>query len=1092
MMLDSVGTREDSAVAAWLASNDKLTHRITHLGAGLPAIQTQEILWIHIPDSADYERWKPRLKELEKVKTWFERGVPFLFTGLAAMIPYHAGIEKAAPTIEAEDVEDDWLFDEKGFQGYNPTMSLYRGYHPIFDSLFGGAFTWDGISNTRLWRAGYFGDNNPTVGKVVAVEKSYITIDAGSKLIVEYGGTRASGLSIGGFILFATPNNARARMVKLLENAIVRWFRYPHAPGYGYWPPPVLPPRRDTARTGRILPTSPFSEMCIRRDSATGNFYDVAGKRALVMGVEKGGIDELWIHPYRLLRDYRAGIISSDSIAWLSSFHARIEVRPESFTRVYSLPSGTLEEVVSADPYEPWALVRYTFIGEGKLSLVTKFRSDLRLMWPYDAPASGALRFGEEPLSGAFAVWDSNETMTGAVGADVLPAGTVSGQYDSVWWGPGGFSGRPTTANQVYHASRYDLDGHDRPSLTVGITAGVGDHPIYDLKKLVYAPRADNRYRRDYPGTVTIETPDSEFNQLFEWAKVGVDRFRAFTPGLGTALLAGYSTTARGWDGAQKISGRPGYAWYFGRDAEWSGFAIQDYGDSWTVREELEFLQRHQDITGKIFHEISTSGSVHFDAADATPLYVVLAGQYLRGSGDLKFLRESWPHIRRAMAYLYSTDTDGDGLIENTGQGHGWVEGGKLYPVHTEFYLAGAWCRALIDASYIASALGDTIIAEKYREDGERVRVMLNRDFWNPETKFFNFGKLADGGYNPEPTVLPATVMYFGLLDDEKVKPVLEQYAAGGFSTDWGVRIVSSASSLFNPAGYHYGSVWPLFTGWTALAEYEYGNSTQGFTHILNNMYIKNHWALGFVEEVMNGAVYQPSGVCPHQCWSESNILHPAIHGMIGWKPDAMDSSADLSPRFPPDWDRVTVGDLRCGDVSLDFSMTRGRDRTVYTFPASPIDTPFTLRFAPEIPEGMTITKITLDGRELPIPNGRRRGLLDPPIVLKPNEKAPVLVMEHTGGIGVVPMKPRPEPGDSSTGARIISTSLVGDVYSVVMEGRPGSVSEVELVTFGQEVEAAGGGTRVLRQDGKKAALEVTFPQGSASYVRHTVKVRVE
>ena len=35
--------------------------------------------------------------------------------------------------------------------------------------------------------------------------------------------------------------------------------------------------------------------------------------------------------------------------------------------------------------------------------------------------------------------------------------------------------------------------------------------------------------------------------------------------------------------------------------------------------------------------------------------------------------------------------------------------------------------------------------------------------------------------------------------------------------TDWGARILSNRSALYDPLSYHYGSVWPLFTGWAAM-----------------------------------------------------------------------------------------------------------------------------------------------------------------------------------------------------------------------------------------------------------------------------------
>jgi glycogen debranching enzyme len=142
---------------------------------------------------------------------------------------------------------------------------------------------------------------------------------------------------------------------------------------------------------------------------------------------------------------------------------------------------------------------------------------------------------------------------------------------------------------------------------------------------------------------------------------IGTDRFFAETPGLGSAFLAGYSTGDRGWNGGHKNNGRPGYAWYYGRDAEWTCFAVDDYGDFDLVKEQLKFFRKHQDMSGKIFHELSTSGVVHYDAADATPLYIILAAHYLRASGDVEFIRESWPYIQKAMDFLYSTDTDGDG-----------------------------------------------------------------------------------------------------------------------------------------------------------------------------------------------------------------------------------------------------------------------------------------------------------------------------------------------------------------------------------------------------------------------------------------------
>src|SRR5205814_4039594 len=54
------------------------------------------------------------------------------------------------------------------------------------------------------------------------------------------------------------------------------------------------------------------------------------------------------------------------------------------------------------------------------------------------------------------------------------------------------------------------------------------------------------------------------------------------------------------------------------------------------------------------------SGSV-----DATPLFVMLAGDYYERTGDLEFIKELWPHVERALAWIDEYgDVDRDGFVE--------------------------------------------------------------------------------------------------------------------------------------------------------------------------------------------------------------------------------------------------------------------------------------------------------------------------------------------------------------------------------------------------------------------------------------------
>ncbi|MBP1654208.1 MAG: hypothetical protein H6Q28_764, partial [Bacteroidetes bacterium] len=546
----------------------------------------------------------------------------------------------------------------------------------------------------------------------------------------------------------------------------------------------------------------------------------------------------------------------------------------------------------------------------------------------------------------------------------------------------------------------------------------------------------------------------------------------------------------RGWNGEHKISGRPGYAWYFGRDAAWSSFAVDGYGDFETVRKQLELYQKFQDHTGKIYHELMTSGVVHFDASDSTPLFVILAGHYARASGDVAFVRKSWPSLKRAMDFMYSTDTDGDGLIENTDVGHGWMEpGGSLFGVHSEMHLTALWSQALREAASLAALVGEKELGATYAADAENVRVILNRDFWNSRTQYFNYGKLKDGTYRGEPTALAAAAALYGLVDDEKARPMLERLAGNGFSTNWGVRVVSGTSRIFNPRSYQEGSVWPLMTGWTALGEYTYGNSAQGFMHAMNVMRIKNLWTLGFVQEVMNGAVNRPQGVCPHQCWSETNIIHPLVEGMIGWKPDAPAGTAALSPRFPADWDTATVSNLAMGTSRVTMRMRRGPGATTYDLEltAGPA---VSIALAPEIAAGMDVRSIVVDGKALAGNVSVRRGVLKDPVAVTLRERSSVR-LEHTGGLAMVPEVPRPAPGDSALGYRIITADLIASDYVVMLEGKPGTTHDFLLATYDNPPLVAEGAEIVAAPRKGFATLRVTFEPDGQPFVQRTVRVKI-
>ena len=1099
------------ASLGWLSENDRFRLRRLDVTSARARSEMREadVLWVHLPDSVSYAAWqKQRPQASDWLRTYYEQGGRLLLTNFAARLPHAMGIESVPPEKRVSQVENDEHNDKKGYQSF-------RG-HPVFTrGILGGGNFWDATRDYRIPRIGYFGKRSPREGKVAAVERARTSVRMKNRLLVEYGSGSQDGsgraLAAGAFIYLNRPNSLRAKMERFLENALLYLDGalttaeasgpLPSGDLKTYWPHVENAPKRFSARSEpldragrRALRDLPQTNLLLKRNDPQDHFWDLAGRRAFLMGHENGGLDEVWTPPFKTLYDYEAGLVVADSIAWLRDLPLRVEVRPESFTRIYETPRGPLREVIYPGMQEAGGIAHYE--AGRDLQLAVRFKSDLRYMWPYPKSALGNVYYAYDEGLGALRVRDKTGDFYSFMGGDLSPRQRLTGPYGTITWDDGRFQGTSTDNNQVAHAALFELTSENDYALNYAF-AGTNegeDAAMQDYRAMLENPRETYanlvRHYRDLLGSrVTLDTPNDTLDTLWRWALVGTDRFVIRTPHLGTGLTAGYATTDL--SGGTWASSTPGYGWYFGRDGEWVGFAVDAYGDFEVVKKLLQLLQRFQDVRGKVFHALNTAGPgvQQYNAADSTPLYVVLAADYLRASGDRAFIRKNWPHVKQAMEFLYSTDTDGDGLIENTNVGHGWVEFGALGGAHTTFYLAGVWAQALEEAAYMAGQLGKDALQQQYSNDAEAVRATLNTDFWDADAQFFYQAKKQDEGYISAQTILPTVPMLFGEIENAKARPVLQTYAANRFSTDWGTRILNRRSQLYDPSSYHAGSVWPLFTGWTALAEYTYGRPANGFMHIANSLFVKDDWALSFVEEVLNGDRYSSDGVTHHQAWSETAILHPTISGMIGWAPNAPERTAALQPQFPVHWPRAEVENLRVGSSTVNLRMERSEDATRYRLELTG-GPPVEIRLAPGLPAGQRITEARVGGQTVAVSSQRERGRLAEPIRIRLTDTTTV-ALRHTGGVGMAAVVPKPRSGDRSRGYRIINDSLDGNTYRVTLAGRAETSHVFRLRTFGQEINGVEGATLDGRSDQGIARLAVPFRAGEGRFTQKTVTVQL-
>jgi glycogen debranching enzyme len=421
----------------------------------------------------------------------------------------------------------------------------------------------------------------------------------------------------------------------------------------------------------------------------------------------------------------------------------------------------------------------------------------------------------------------------------------------------------------------------------------------------------------------SIETPDRHLDDAFSWAIASIDQLRVETPTHdGEAFTAGFLSSGD--------SVRPGFGWFFGRDALWTLYATDSYGDFPAARQEFDFLLRQQRADGKIMHEYSQTANVvdwqslpyEYAAADATPLLLMAMNDYLHTSGDLDFVRSHWENLARAWNFE-TTHVSPDGFFNNT-QGTGWVENWTPRLPAQEIYLAALDEEASLAFADLARAAGHSDLAAAAAARAQHLAHSLEQEYFLPSQDFYAFSRNPAGTTDDTPTIYPAVAWWDGSFELQHPDAMFQRWASDEFSTDWGTRDVGGHVSFFDPISYHEGSVWPLFTGWVSLAEYRGGHPLAGYAHLMQNADLT--WAedLGNVTELLSGQYFQVLGrSTAHQLWSSAMVISPVLRGMFGLEWNAPANTLTVTPRLPAHWTTATVRHIPIGNSTLDLTFTR-------------------------------------------------------------------------------------------------------------------------------------------------------------------------
>ncbi len=564
----------------------------------------------------------------------------------------------------------------------------------------------------------------------------------------------------------------------------------------------------------------------LERRTQAGSFFDVIGHKSGVLGYENRSL-EAWVYPLKILDDFELSFrIEGYPLEFRGpDIAVQINARPEATIFTYSHAAFTVRQIIYAPVDEPGIIMLLDVKTVLPMTVTASFRPRLKLAWPAGL-MTGNLGWDEKQH--AYYITEESKRFVGMIGSPAARDISVMPYQEEP---------RDVPVRLAIEPVADALKSHFIPIIITGSVAGrdkaketydrllTSAQALYE-KNVSYYERLENE-------TTSIKTPDERLNKAFQWAKVGIDKGVATNPFLGTGLVAGFRTSGD--------SERPGFAWFFGRDALWTSLAINSYGDFGTTRTALEFLKKFQRADGKIPHEISQSASLipwftdyefPWNSADGSPLYVIAHGDHWRATGDKDFLRTNWDSIVKAYRFSAASDTDGNHLIENstgTKFGHGWVEGGGLYPPHEEIYMQGLWIEASRSLAEMADAVGDSELAGTARANAERTRLAMEQTYWLADRSYYAFATKrppaeppkADPGPNrtlrqarmeelskatiiDEDTVMPAVPLWWRTASDDRAQLEIDHLGSGRMATDWGTRIISDESKLYDPLSYHY------------------------------------------------------------------------------------------------------------------------------------------------------------------------------------------------------------------------------------------------------------------------------------------------
>jgi glycogen debranching enzyme len=484
-------------------------------------------------------------------------------------------------------------------------------------------------------------------------------------------------------------------------------------------------------------------------------------------------------------------------------------------------------------------------------------------------------------------------------------------------------------------------------SIFVEIDCRQGDSPVKPVRAYFTSFRDARRELRSKSSrAASIASSNDTFNEATRRA---------------TADL--YMLTTEAPEGLYPYAGIPWFSTVFGRDGLITAMMML-WADPTLARGVLGHLAATQATEtdpaadaepGKILHEARQGEMAdlhevpfrrYYGSVDSTPLFVMLAGEYLDRTDDVETCRRLWPNIEAALGWMETYgDRDGDGLVEygrRTVQGlanQGWKDShdaifhsdgslakGSIALAEVQGYVFAAWK----SAERITRRLGRADRAAEYSAKAEALRARFDALFFDAELGSYVLA--LDG--DKKPCRVRASnaghALFAGIALPERAGPVAQALMGSSSFCGWGIRTIASGEARYNPMSYHNGSVWPHDNALIAAGFARYGRR-EDTARLFESLFAASTYVdlrrlpeliCGFPRQRSRGPTFYPVA-CSPQAWAAATPLH-LLQSCLGLSFEAEANRVVFRRPVLPDFlDEITLTGLSVPAGTVDVQVRR-------------------------------------------------------------------------------------------------------------------------------------------------------------------------